>query len=201
MRGWLLAMAAMLTAGPVMAQPAAPPSPLMNASAAPATVKTAFAQTVSLGKRTFKLDEDQLPAVARAIGAGTPGHAGDGGDSFTWLCYTLTKAHVRLWLSGGEGGQLDTVTAQASDMPASAECPAMPAAYQAVKIDTWAWLGMSEGDFTQKLGPASKTADAWRGWHRALTMPADKVDEDDSLAMRIETGKVVYLSVSRTATY
>ena len=200
MRGWLFGVALMLAGGPALAAvPDAPPSPMIDVLSAPATAKAPFAQTLHMGGAKFELETDSLADIVKLIGTGTLGHMGDAGSSYSWVCYSLP--HARLWLSGGEGGDLDTVTAQVSEEAASASCPALPAAYRSVNLDGAIWLGVSEAAAVKRLGPAGKSATNWRAWHRKLAFKTDKVDEDDGLAVRIDGGKVVFLEGQRSRRY
>lgn len=200
MRAWLLGMIAGLTAGSAMAAdlPVAPPSPMIETRGASPT-RAAFAQTLRMGKLKFDLAEDRLSDVVKLIGAGTIGRMGDGGEVLFWACYTLP--HTRVWLAAGESETLDTVTAQVSNAPPSASCPALPASYQAISLDGAIWLNMSEADLTRRLGPAGKSAGGWQAWRRDLTMAVDKIDEYDGLAARIDGGRVIFLQMQRARSY
>ncbi len=202
MRGWLIGLA-LMAAWPALADdlPVAPPSPLANAGAAPATTKVALAVSVTLGKYEARLGETPLNEVYKTIGAGVMEHMGDGGESLEWLCYTLSSDHARLWLSAGESGKLDTITATVSDAAPSSHCPEMPDRFGPTHVDRGIWLGLSEAAMTRMLGPAGNSAGPWRMFHRKLEMPASWVDEDDTLAVRFDKNRLVFLAVSREVTY
>ncbi len=158
MREWLLGMVVGLAAWPVMAGdlPVAPPSPMVDVSAAPA-VKATFAQGFALG--AFKgTPRTGLDDAEKALGGMI-----DTLDSMEWVCYDLPAGGQRVWLSSDEmsGGSVDTVTVTPRGTARSSHCPELPAKFQPLTIDSDIRLGMTPADLTRLLGQPSKTTGTW----------------------------------------
>lgn len=197
--------ATMLANGATQAgeRPMMPPSPMVDPAGAKATTARPVAQSVSLGGKTYALDDAvNLSKLAAELGSVAPGHTGDAGDSFSWVCYALPAQQLRLWLAAGEGGKLDMVTVQSSQAAPSASCPVAAGNLAPVTIDGIISVGMTEEQLKARLGPPARSESGWWVYRRSVDMQEGaRMDEDDELVVHVDKGRIVYLQAKRTATY
>ena len=202
MRGWLLGLAMLVTAGSVAAQdlPVAPPSPLVDPYGGKAMKKAPVVDNFALGGARGQFQVTSLDKVRAAVGGGVVQKV-PGQGLFDYLCYDLPSAGERVWLAvtdemGNEGDLVDSVTVkplQSSD-PKSRTCPALPARFAPVIVDGGVRLGMSRKDIIRVLGQPSLDTGGW------LVFWSDADDNRMTVTARIDGGKVVFLYVSRTST-
>ncbi len=138
----------------------------------PASLKHEPSKGVTLGALRVTFETTTLSEVHKAASTGAIAHGGKGGDSMSWLCYSIPRSDGvdRVWfISHGEmGGPERSVTAFAAtrleNVPVSAECPALPAKLQPLTLDRHIWLGNSDAQLHRYLGSPSHEGASWRAY-------------------------------------
>lgn len=174
----LMASAALAADRPV--PPPVPPLDTMHAK----PVKAVFAQTFKLGTKTFRYNDTAVANLPKAVGVG----AMDTLAGLTWVCFDLPSGQ-RVWFSGE--GQLDfnTITL-ARNAVASSHCPALPAKFAAVVIDSDLRIGTSRSDVLKRLGQPSRQVDNW------LVYSSEYAEGRIGLASQFDGDKAVFISAS-----
>jgi hypothetical protein len=178
---------------------------------APATVRRDFLIEVRLGEQAVAFEKTPLARIQELMGGGDLAHAGDAGESQTWLCYSGREELV--WFVSGEMGgadhQLLSVVAErvkATD-PRLDQCPPIPAGLQPITLDDVGWLGTTEVELRAKLGPPSDHGRGRLIFHhqgkqpRAVAQGTVEFDVTAYMEAKMEDGKVVSIWASRVTSY
>ncbi|WP_443747479.1 hypothetical protein [Asticcacaulis solisilvae] len=198
MRAILTALGLMAFAGSALAAGPrfSPPSPLIDADAAKPG-QTAFARTFSIGTWSGQFEQTRLTDVQKRFG-GQIEREGDAGSAMQWLCYDLPAQHQRVWLSSYEinGGAVADVTMWGVAAPANS--PSCAPLKDTVSVDGFMALGAAQTDITGRLGAPGLQAANWSAWRREAKLSGN-CTEEDTLTVRTDKGKVVYISAYRTS--
>ncbi len=172
----------------------APPTPVVSRDA-PASTTVPFAQGFQLGSFRGGFEDTKLEAVRKFVASGVIDRQGDAGDAEAWLCYDLPGGQ-RVWLSSGEisGGAVDRITLWPAGTARSSHCPAVPAGFAGVAVDGIG-LGTTEIELIKRLGQPGKRANGWLVFHHAAKK--GQMDDDQTLVVKIDSGRVSALEVSR----
>jgi hypothetical protein len=148
--------------------PLAPPAWPAGSGGGGSTLPSDPVRPLALGKLRVMLESTELTAVRNALGGGEVVRQGNGSDSLSFLCYTVAEADPpqRLWLTSSElagGRRIDGVEAieLAPGTPASAQCPALPAAFQPARFDDGLWLGALGTEQKRTFGAAAQRGAPW----------------------------------------
>ena len=111
----------------------------------PVTGVTLGAFHVTFEKTTFK-------DILGALGTAPIGQQGDAGEFLMWVCYTVSAANTRIWLTSSElGGQkyIDGMIAKKVQLSETGNhsCPALSNQVAVVSIDN----GISIGESVEKI--------------------------------------------------
>lgn len=136
------------------------------------SMKKAPTKGLDLGLIRIEFEKTTLGEVQQAVPEGAIDQAGDAAEHSLWLCYTLTNHRFpgRIWIiSDGEmGGDTHVVTGitvtRTKNAHPTPHCPALPRKMQRTRFDVPIWLGSSDSDLTNTLGPPSHRAGAWRSY-------------------------------------
>ena len=172
---------------PRAAEPAPEPPPWPALKDSPVALTADPVRPLLMGALRITLDGSTLADTRLAIGAGVSLRHGSGTEALDWLCYTLsgTAPAQRLWLTSSElsRGRIDAVVAAdlAGGVPASAQCPELPARFMPVRFDDGLWLGSLSGELRKSLGIPAKAgahfSSLFQGQSGNLTMISSTVIE------------------------
>ncbi|MES1199312.1 MAG: hypothetical protein ABUS48_04955, partial [Pseudomonadota bacterium] len=158
--------------------------------------------SVSMGRLNLLLGRTRIPDVLSQIGAGVVDEQGDGADWKSWVCYTIPGVE-RVWLISGPQGSGDFVGSISAAIDPTAQpephCPALPAAYRPIAIYPDVWLRTAPTRVDRLFGANQTGADGWRVYTRQRHRREDNLefDENNTLALRFENGRVVQLRASK----
>lgn len=197
MRAILIALGLMALAGSALAAGPrfSPPSPLIDADAAKPG-QTAFAKTFSIGAWSGRFGQTRLSDVQKRFG-GQIEREGDAASSMQWLCYDLPVQHQRIWLSSYEinGGMVANITASAVAAPA--DSPSCLPLKDTMSVDGFLALGTAPADIAKRLGAPGMQAADWSAWRHEAKLSGN-CTEDQTLTIRADKGRVVYISAYGT---
>ena len=152
----------LLGATAALAQTAAAPPPWPVLKETPVALAADPVRPLLMGALRITLDGSTLADTRLAIGAGVNQRQGSGTEALDWLCYTLSDAAPaqRVWLTSSElsRGRIDAVVAAdlPSGVPATAQCPELPARFKPVRFDDGLWLGGLSSELRRALGISAK---------------------------------------------
>lgn len=186
-----------------------PPAISFSAQLHKATLHTAPAGELTMGRLRIQLEKTSLHDVLAAASAGAIEHQGDAGASTYWICYTNVNSTFaeRIWIvsdaeMGGEGRLVTGVSAQRlNGGEASADCPALPAALRPVALEHGVWLDTPPPAVRQKLGNASFRSGNMESFEYEGKVPGrcegGGFDRTNSLLLRIEKGRIDFLRLAQ----
>ncbi|MGN6210394.1 hypothetical protein [Asticcacaulis sp.] len=162
------------------------------------------------GVMPIAFGQTKLTDVARTVGSGSVHHQGDGGESFSYLCYTLNSSgkSVRLWLTSTElgGGEyvegLSVLTLAGSPSYGTETCPVLDLYSWRVTLDNGLSVGMRKDDVIQMFGMPSKQSGHMIAYRYQTTRIKNAItyDVDGDVYIYSEGGIVRGFSASLTET-
>ncbi len=163
--------------------------------------------TIILGINTVHLERTTLTQILRLAEGGTILSTGDASESDHSICFSIVSAdhHAQnIWFSSGE---LDIAANVVDSMSASEStalgtivppCPRMPAKLLPVSIGGSVWLGSSQDELVNWLGPPGSRRRRWWLYNYEGTPDAKGFVTTELVAARIAHGRVNALLVSRS---
>jgi hypothetical protein len=206
---WLAPSLAMALSGVALAAAAGAPAPSAfappswPAGGPPAVAASDPVRPLNLGKQRVLLEVTELSDLRNAIGVGNVVHQGDGTETISFLCYTVSDAMQpqRLWLTSSElagNHRVDGIVATelAPGSAPAPQCPDLPAKFLPVRFDDGLWLGALSSDQKRAYAAALQRGASWSASYHDRKGSLDVLG---SLAIDLRKGRAVGIYVAHAS--